>query len=181
MKQQQQNGLQDSNDVAEREGAGQPALSRCSRRAVRASQAVHHDTQGPEPRDKRLILQRVYCASAPSHVLNPVSSMQLFVPPVKGTVGGHGPVGLDLAGQVPQNCETVQGFKANGLRQEKGFNGLVSHSLGRYWYLPVTSQFKYPKSFRRFAIYSATLSLCSSAWQTMSSQMDDDGAKQCSL
>lgn len=42
-------------------------------------------------------------------------------PPVKGTIRGHGPVGLDLAGQVPQNCETVQGFKSNGLRQKKGF------------------------------------------------------------
>lgn len=42
-------------------------------------------------------------------------------PPVKGTIRGHGPVGLDLAGQVPQNCETVQGFKSNGLRKKKGF------------------------------------------------------------
>lgn len=40
-------------------------------------------------------------------------------PPVKGPIGGHGPVVLDLAGQVPQNCETVQGFKSNGLRQKK--------------------------------------------------------------
>lgn len=28
-------------------------------------------------------------------------------PPVKRAIGGHGPVGLELAGQVPQNCETV--------------------------------------------------------------------------
>lgn len=62
VKEQQQNGLQDSNHVAEGEGPSQPALSCGSYWAVTAAQAVHDNTQSPGWKTKDLSF--IFCKSA---------------------------------------------------------------------------------------------------------------------
>lgn len=85
---------------------------------------------------------------------------------------GHGPVGVDFPGQVPENREAVQSFQSDGLCQTHKKCCYIMNVWG------CCLDPRQETLGEKVAVF--TFSLCNRAWQIMSSQMEADGAKQWS-